>query len=426
MKRRSVLALAGAPWVASCGPSTTSGPRARTLRFWAMGGEASNVIKLLPAFERERPGLKVVVDQIPFTTAHEKLLTAFAGDATPDVTQLGNTWIPELVALNALEPESLPSVKPEDYFEGIWATNVLAGQTWGVPWYVDTRLLFYRRDLFARAGLDGMPQTWPAFDAALTALQQKAGVAHPLLLPLNEFEPLLAFCLQQPDSLLRDGDRFGNFRGAGFRTAMAFYLSQFKSGHAPPLTNNEIANVYQEFGRGSFAVYLSGPWNIGEFDKRLGPNRKQDWTTAPLPGPTGPGASTAGGASLVVFRRSKLKDDALALIDYLSRPAVQLLFHALTGDLPPRHSAWAMRVDGQPPLAEEPRAIAFAEQLKRVRPTPAVPEWERIVNEMQLAANRAVQAGVSIDETAKSLDARVDGFLEKRRWMLAQAARRGA
>jgi multiple sugar transport system substrate-binding protein len=64
--------------------------------------------------------------------------------------------------------------------------------------------------------------------------------------------------------------------------------------------------------------------------------------------------------------------------------------------------------------------------LKRVRPTPAVPEWERIANEMQLAATRAVQGGVSIEATARELDARVDGFLEKRRWMLAQAARRRA
>ena len=44
------------------------------------------------------------VQQIPWTAAHEKLLTAFAGDATPDVCQLGNTWIPEFAALDALEP----------------------------------------------------------------------------------------------------------------------------------------------------------------------------------------------------------------------------------------------------------------------------------------------------------------------------------
>ncbi len=41
---------------------------------------------------------------MPLTAAHEKLLTAFAGDALPDISQLGNTWIPEFATLGALEP----------------------------------------------------------------------------------------------------------------------------------------------------------------------------------------------------------------------------------------------------------------------------------------------------------------------------------
>ena len=53
-----------------------------------------------------------------------------------------------------------------------------------------------------------------------------------------------------------------------------------------------------------FAFYVSGPWNIGEFRRRLPRERQGDWATAPLPGPDGPGVSTAGGSSLVMFKRS--------------------------------------------------------------------------------------------------------------------------
>ena len=74
------------------------------LRFWAMGREGEVVAQLLPEFEQANPGIRVKVQQLPWTAAHEKLLTAFAGGATPDLCQLGNTWIPELVALGALEP----------------------------------------------------------------------------------------------------------------------------------------------------------------------------------------------------------------------------------------------------------------------------------------------------------------------------------
>ena len=127
------------------------------LRFWAMGREGEVVTGLLPEFERTHPGIRVKVQQLPWTAAHEKLLTAFAGDVTPDICQLGTTWIPELVALDALEPldryvASSPIVDATDYFAGIWDTNRIGGKLYGVPWYVDTRLVFYRRDLLRDAG----------------------------------------------------------------------------------------------------------------------------------------------------------------------------------------------------------------------------------------------------------------------------------
>ena len=53
--------------------------------FWALGREGEVVAELLPEFERAHPGIRVEVQQIPWTAAHEKLLTAFVGDATPDL-----------------------------------------------------------------------------------------------------------------------------------------------------------------------------------------------------------------------------------------------------------------------------------------------------------------------------------------------------
>jgi multiple sugar transport system substrate-binding protein len=438
-----LLRAAGACSLALAG-CTRSGDQ--PLRFWAMGREGEVVGELLADFQREHPGLTVRVEQLPWTAAHEKLLTAFAGDATPDMAQLGNTWIAEFAALHALEPlkpwlDNDRSIVAADYFDGIWRTNEVdgtesttgrsrvdsppsgglarsdrsGGTLYGLPWYVDTRLLFYRRDLFARAGVQTMPTDWAGFVRALDALQ-RAGTPHPLLLPVQEFEPLLALALQPDEPLLRDGGRFGNFRGAGFRRALQFYMDRFARGHAPSTSGGDIANVWQEFGRGTFACFISGPWNIGELDRRLPANLRESWGTAELPGPSGPGASTAGGSSLVMFRRSQRHADAMRLLSYLSRPEVQLRFHALTGDMPPRRSAWAA-----PSLAGDTRARAFATQLERAKPSPAVPEWERIAQEMQLVATRAVAERWSIERATTVLDARVDDFLAKRRWMLARS-----
>ena len=421
MRRRSLLSATAAVLTGCARDSGTT-----TLRFWAMGREAEVAAELIAGFEREHPGVRVKVEQLPWTAAHEKLLTAFAGDATPDLAQVGNTWLPEMQALGALEPldpwiARTPALQASDYFDGIWATNAPTGQRVGLPWYVDTRLLFVRHDLLARAGIPRVPQNWGDWRAALARLREH-GMATPLLLPTNEFEPLLALALQQPAEVLRDGGRFGNFSSQDFRRALGFYAERFTRGDAPGLTNNQVANVWQEFGRGTFAFYISGPWNIGEFKRRLAADLADAWSTAELPGPDGPGTSIAGGASLAMFRRSRHKPEAWALISYLSRPAVQLQFYRLTGDLPPRRSTWAMPLDGGATLAEDRHAAAFRRQLERVRPTPAVPEWERIANEMQLAAARVVGGRDSIDVAVRGLDARVDGILEKRRWMLDRAS----
>jgi len=389
-----------------------------------MGREGEVVAQLLPEFERAHPGIKIKVQQLPWTAAHEKLLTAFAGDATPDLCQLGNTWIPELVALNALEPldryaAASPIVDADDYFAGIWDTNRVDDKLYGVPWYVDTRVMFYRRDLLRHAGFSSPPRSWQEWTQMLAAIERQAAPdRYAILLPLNEFEPLLALALQQDEPLLREDGRWGNFRGAGFRRALEFYLEMFQRGWAPAVASAGISNVWNEFGRGRFVFFVSGPWNIGELQRRLSSAQQDTWMTAPLPGPDGPGASIAGGSSLVVFRASRHQETAWRLVEFLSQPAVQRRFHALTGDLPPRRATWK-----DPGLAADVHARAFREQLERVKPAPKVPEWERIASEMRLVAERVVHGQLSVGEAARELDARADRILEKRRWLLA---RRGA
>lgn len=391
------------------------------LTFWAMGREAEVVSVLIADFEKENPGIDVDVQNIPWTAAHEKLLTAFAADGLPDICQLGNTWIPEFAALDTLEPlqsyvDASAVVEQADYFPGIWDTSVIDGQLLGVPWYVDTRLLFYRKDMLRQAGFEQPPATWAEWERAMAAIKRDVGPnRYAILMPLNEFEQQLSLALQMPDPLLRDHDNRGNFRSPGFRKALGFYANMFEQGWAPKMSETQISNVWDEFFNGFYAFYLSGPWNIREFKKRMPPELRDQWGTMPLPGPDGPGAGIAGGTSLVIFRSSQHKQAAWKLIEFLSRPAIQQRFHALIGDLPPRRSTWAY-----PQLAEDEYARAFRDQLERVKPTPKVLEWERIVQEMRLVTERVVRGGETQEQAVQDLDARVDEILEKRRWIDGQ------
>jgi len=416
--RLACASLVAATLLAGC---TASPSESHTLTFWTIGREGEAVVKLLPEFEREHPGIHVKVQQLPLTAAHQKLLTAFAGDSTPDISQLGNTWIPEFAALQALEPlqsrvDTSSTVRMEDYFPNIWATNRVDGTLYGVPWYVDTRLLFYRKDLLKAAGFDAPPSDWTEWRKVLAALSHPQQGTYGILLPTNEYEQLMSLALQQPEPMLRDDGRYGNFESAGFKRALAFYVDTFHLHQAPPITNVEAGNPWEEFGRGVYAFYFSGPWNIGEYRKRLSASQQDDWFTAPLPGPDGPGAGAAGGSSLVIFRQSTNKDAAWQLIEFLSRPEIQQRFYDLLGDMPARRSAW----DGGS-LRSDPKVHAFRDQLERVKPTPSVPEWEQIANEMQLVAAQAVAGDLTIDEATAEMDRRADRILEKRRWILDHA-----
>src|SRR5438093_9275108 len=186
-----LIAIGAVLVAAGCSPH----PADQTVvRFWAMGREGEVVTALIPEFEQTHPGIRIDVQQLPWTAAHEKLLTAFAGDSTPDVCQLGNTWIPEFVAIRAIQEldthiAASPVIQPGDYFAGIWDTNRIDEKLYGIPWYVDTRLLFYRRDLLAQSGFSAPPASWTDWTQALSAVKEHVGPdRYSILLPLNEFE----------------------------------------------------------------------------------------------------------------------------------------------------------------------------------------------------------------------------------------------
>src|SRR5690606_39285291 len=138
-------------------------------------------------------------------------------------------------------------------FPGIWDTAVVDGELVGVPWYVDTRLLYYRKDLLREAGVAQVPRTWAEWEQAMAAIMaQGVPGRHAILMPLNEFEQQLSFALQQGDPLLRDHDTRGNFESPGFRRALAFYAGMFERGWAPKVSETQISNVWDEFFRGSY------------------------------------------------------------------------------------------------------------------------------------------------------------------------------
>lgn len=411
MKRFLILFLAGILF------SSCSKEKSDQLTFWAMGVEGENVSKLIPEFERKY-NVKVKVQQIPWTAAHEKLITAFVSETLPDVFQLGNTWIPEFVALNSIEPlDSLCEknhFELDDYFSGILESNVINGKLFGIPWYVDTRVLFYRNDLIKRAGWSEAPKTWDEL-YQLSRTLKKITNHYAIYFPTNEWVSLVVFALQNNSELLKNNYTDPAFTDSSFVKAFEF-LEKFYREKLSPANITEVTNIYQAFEEGYIGMYITGPWNIAEFRKRLSEDYQNKWSTAPLPSPDSnyPGVSLAGGASLVINKKSKKKVLAFKLIEFLSQPETQVKFYQLVGSLPSRKSAWADST-----FEKDNQLKAFRIQLEYTKPLPKLAEWENImIAKIQKYLEEVATGRMSVRQACKNLNNETSILLEKRKYLI--------
>lgn len=409
---KRILILVVLVFIQSCTKKDNS-----VLNFWAMGVEGENVSKLIPEFEKKY-NVKVKIQQIPWTAAHEKLITAYVSETLPDVFQLGNTWIPEFVALNAIE--RLDSIcfsrnfTLYDYFDGILESNKINGVLYGIPWYVDTRVLFYRKDLIKKAGSNSPPKTWQELYEISKRIKSLTN-NYAIYFPTNEWVPLIIFSLQNKARLLNKNYTEPAFTDSEFLSAFEF-LYRFYREKLSPANITEVTNIYQAFEEGYIAMYITGPWNIAEFKKRLSPKAQNLWMTAPLPSPDTnyPGVSIAGGASLVINKKSKNKDLAFKLIEFLSQPGVQIKFYNLVGSLPSRKVAWEDSL-----FKNDGYLQAFRIQLERTQAMPKLAEWENImISKIQKYVEEVAANRLSVKEACIRLNKETSILLEKRKYLI--------
>src|SRR5690349_23733885 len=127
------------------GKDISSGKATGTITVWAMGAEGEKLPALAKDFEAANPGAKVNVTAIPWDAAHDKFTTAITAGKTPDAAMVGTTWMGEFAGLGALDPTP-KSIDTSQFFEGAQNTTKVGDTSYGIPWYVETRLVYYRTD----------------------------------------------------------------------------------------------------------------------------------------------------------------------------------------------------------------------------------------------------------------------------------------
>jgi multiple sugar transport system substrate-binding protein len=387
-------AAGGSEPAASTGGSSPAANLSGELTVWAMGNEGTKLSTLADAFTTANPGVKVSVTPVDWGQAVAKLQTAIAGNTTPDVSQMGTDMMGQFGATGAFEP--VPSdIASSTYFESAWNTNDVAGVVSGVPWYVETRLLYYRTDIAEKAGITSPPATWDDLMAMAKAMKEKGGSKFGISLGTKNWQEYFPFLWQNGGDVV---DASGNpaLNSPQAVEALTFYDSFFKAGLTPKSVP-EGFDITPAFVKGDNPMFFSGPWHLGLIDTAGGADFKTKWAIAPMPKKV-TGTSFLGGSNVVVFKNSKNKDAAWAFVKFLSDPKTQALWYTTATDLPAVQAGW-----DDPTVKSDPNVALFGEQLKDTKAQPVSATWSELSSALNDTLEKMTTGGMEPQAAADQM-----------------------
>lgn len=386
----------GAAGGASLAPEVDTGQVSGELTVWAMGNEGTKLQVLADAFMEEFPDVRVSVTPVDWGQAVAKLQTAIGGRQTPDVSQMGTDMMAQFVQTGAIEP--VPgNIDPGAFFESAWETGVVDGTAYGVPWYVETRVLYYRTDLAEEAGITEPPATWDELKAAAQAMKD-GGAEWGLSLGTKNWQEYLPFVWSNGGSVIADDGSTFTLDSPEAVEALTFYDSFFEEGLSPTSVP-EGFDITPAFVSGTHPMFFSGPWHLGLISEAGGADIEGKWDVAPMPGKdAAPGTSFVGGSNLVVFRDSQNKEAAWAFVEYLSRPEVQARWYEEATVLPAVQAGW-----DEAALSGDENVAVFREQLDSTQAQPAIPTWPEIAESLNGELERVTSGNAAPEEGAQAM-----------------------
>ena len=392
------LALAVVPAACGSNPNTgASGNGPVTLQVWANGdeGDKLDASQTLAMFKKANPNVTIKVTPLPWSTAHDKLITSIAGRATPDVAMIGTTWMGELTKLNAVTP--LPSsINKGDFFAGGMDTASANGNAYGLPWYVETRVLYYRKDLADKAGVTSPPATLDD----LTSMAQKlkaGGSKYGINLQTNDWQELVPLIWSEGGDVMKNGK--ATLDSPEAVKALTFYSDFFKKG----LTRSSQPqgfDLIQAFVTGDDPMFISGPWMAGLIAK-AGLDQSK-WAVALMPKGDKSATSFVGGSDWVVFKNGKNQDASWKFVQFMTSKDAQISWYKELKDLPSRPDAWS-----DPSLSGDPNLKVFGDQLKDAHSPPNIPQWEEVAKAIDDWQEKACLSKATPEAAAKGMQQQV-------------------
>jgi multiple sugar transport system substrate-binding protein len=410
VSRRSFLKLGGAtlgaaafaPALAACGSDTSSSGTVNLTFASAKFFGKSNLGQIVDDFNKSQSKIKVTYRELPppssSTEVHQQLVQSLGrADGSIDVFTQDVIWIAEFANAGWSLPldSNVDATARADYFPGLIQACTWNGKLTALPWFVDSGMLYYRKDLLDGAGLK-VPTGWDEMASAATALQGANKAKFGFLWQGKQAEVLIC------DLVEFVGSAGGSILGPDGKTvsiadpnAVKGVQFMYDTMNRLKISPNDLLSWDEEPSRRPFtagqAAFLRNWSYVYTIAQDASQSQVVDKTgVAPLPYfPGGKSTACLGGYQFGVAASSKHKDAAIEFVKWLSSPDTQLKFATQVGLAPSRASVF-----DRPELAQ---ANPFMAKLKDVftggTPRPVTPKYPQVSLALQSGISKALTSG---------------------------------
>lgn len=319
----------------------------KTLTYWGMKQAEVRLIEAQEAalvdFEKMHPDIKVKITVFPYEAYRDKLLVSVAAGAPPEISVVDQIWNPEFAAAKFIVPLdnyiAKSDVSKALYFPGAWDSAVYKDKVYGIPFDVGVwALTYYNRDMFREAGLD--PNKPPIYWNDLLEYGKRLtrdttgdgeidqwGIAAYAAKDESVICTTDAFIFSNGGSILSKDFSRCVLGDKASVDALKFYKSLDQIGPAGAVTRT-AEDAFKLFTAGKVAMHLYGEWGQDTVNARA---PDMDWAMGLLPKPRdGKSIGTLGGWNMVIYEKSKYKDEAWEFIKYWTSKKINVKVASLT------------------------------------------------------------------------------------------------
>ncbi|CAK4814046.1 unnamed protein product [Aphanomyces euteiches] len=282
----------------------------------------------MKAFNQAYPNIDVDLHVLAQSDVYKNyLITASSGDSVPDVITLETLRLSEMINSNSLL-DVTDKVQP--YKDKIntfkWADATKDGKVYAMPWDSGPVVMFYRNDLFAKAGLPTDPKevaaqvkTWDDYKRFAKILKDKTGTYMMADSGIKSDAKFFEQMIWQRDQWYFDKSGKPQLDKPEIIESAKYFVDMVKDGYVydvEPWSDS----WYNVFKKNKVATIVGASWYDGLLASDIDPDAKGKWSAAPMPkwSESDPYSSANdGGANLAINKNSKHPEEAWKFIEFM-------------------------------------------------------------------------------------------------------------